>query len=248
MEPLDPNYQPPPAFAPPEQRPDAQVSPIGPYPAAYGPAYPDRPPEFYYGFPPAAQEPTRRPRGRRNLVIVGALVAVLAVTGVAVYLFSGGSTTKRLPLPQSFAGYAQEHDDLADRLQSTLQGMLSGLGGVSDHVFDSASIGVYQADADVSEKAIVLALPSSAIKDGTPDQFASSMLTYMGNAVSEYPTGPHGGSLRCARTAMGAAVESGCAWSDPTTTGMIVAVHAGGAPPAPQALSTVTLALQDQID
>lgn len=256
-EPIDPGYQPPMPFVPPEQWADAQARPAYPYPPAYPPAYPyppgypagypDRSHEFYFGpWPPVAPAPSHR---RRNLIIVVAVVAVLVLAGISVYALSSGSNTKsRLAIPQSFDGYMQEHDASSDRVQSVIRGSMSGLGGQATRVFDSASIVVYSSDSDISQKAIVLALPTSTVPgDVSADEFASALLQYMGSGVSDYPVGPRGGSLRCGQTSIGVVSESGCAWSDPTTTGMIVSVHQGGEPLTPQELSAVALALQDQI-
>lgn len=240
-EPVDPNYQPPPPFAPPEQRLGAQAQPAWSYPPAYAAGSPQWPGEFAPGFWQPAPPVSHR---RRNLVIA-AVVAVLVLAATGIYVLVSGSTP-RLVIPESFAGYSQEHDATSDRVQSMVQGMVSGLGNEAGHAFDSASVALYAADSDVTEKALVLALPTSALHGGAGD-FAANMLAYMGTGVSSYPAGPQGGSMNCGQTSIGPVAESACAWSDASTTGMIVSVHQGGAPLSLQDLSAVTLTLRGQI-
>lgn len=241
-EPVDPNYRPPAPFTPPAQRAGAQAEPAWSYQSAYDPVYPAWPHEFS---PEPLQPPPPASHRRRNLVIV-AVFAILGAAAVGTYVLVSG-TTRRLPIPQSFDGYSQEHDATADQMQSSIRGMLSGLGSEFGHAFDSASVALYSADSDVTQKAVVMALPTSALH-GAAGDFAGNMLDYMGNGVSTYAAGPHGGSLQCGQTSIGAVTESACAWSDATTTGMIVCVHQGGAPLTPEDLSFVALALRDKID
>jgi len=102
----------------------------------------------------------------------------------------------------------------------------------------------------VTSKLVVLALRTSAVPGGgSADEFAGQMLAFMGSTVSSYPPGPHGGSLRCGQTSIGVVTESGCAWSDPTTTGMIVSVRQDGNPTVPpETLANVVVALQQEIE
>lgn len=242
-EPVDPNYQPPPPFAAPEQRDPAQPqSYYQPYSQPNYQLYSQPNYQLYYR--PWTPPPTNN---RRKRIVAVAVVAALALAGLAVYAFASASSPERLAMPQSFGGYILEHDATSDQVKSSLTSSLSGLGGASGDVFDRASVGLYTADTDVTQKVLVLALPASAVgSGGSSADFASQLLQYMGSAVSAFPAGPRGGTVQCGETSMGALAESGCSWADDKTTGMIVSVHQGGVPLSPQELATVTIALRDK--
>lgn len=246
-----PEYQPPPAYQPPPYGPPpAFGGQAGPEPSAQYPAAgPDWQHPYAQQWP--APQPPQPSHTRRNVLIAVAVVVVLAAAGIGSYFaFRGGSgSSNRLALPTSFAGFSQEHDATASRVERTLRGIGANAGGQEKRVFDASTIAVYQKDSDVSNRLIAFALPTSKVphgQGGTPTEITAGLLSYMGSDVPEGAAGPHGGSSRCGATSVGAASETACAWSDPSTTGMLVSV--GGSPLSPSQLGRVELALRDRVD
>lgn len=234
-----PSYVPPPAFAPqPGPEPAAQ------YPGA-GPGWQQYP--YAEQWPPPPQQ---RSHARRNALIAAGTVVVLVGAGLGAYFaFRGsGGSSHRLSLPSSFAGYSREQDATSSRVERTLRGMGNGAGGEEQRIFNASTIALYQKDSDVTTKLVVFALPTSSMphdQGNSPAARTKGLLTFMGSAASERPAGTHGGSSRCGATSIGAQSETACAWSDASTTGMLVSV--GNAVP-PDELGRVELTLRDQVD
>lgn len=242
-----PPYQPPPAYQPPPgyQAPPAFGAQPGTEPSAQ---YPAAGPGWQSPYPP--QWPPPQPsHARRNVLIAVAVVVVLAAAGIGSYFaFRGSGSSNRLSLPSSFAGFSQENDATATRVERAIRGFGSGAGGEEKRIFDASTIAVYQKDSDVTTRLIAFALPASKVprdQGGTPSQVTQGLLAFMGANVPERPAGSHGGSSRCGATSVGAASETACAWSDSSTTGMLVSV---GTPLSPGELGSVELALRDQVD
>ena len=221
-DPMDPNSAPQPEAGP------------APYPYAYTWPPPQPPPPSH---------------ARRNALIVLAVVLVLAAGGVGGYFaLRGSGSSARLSLPNSFAGFSREQDATSSRVERTMRGMGAGAGGVEKRLFDAAAIAVYQEDTDVAARLIVFALPTSSVPRGqgtSPSAITAGLLEYMGSGSAEQPAGPHGGSMRCCATSIGAIRETACAWSDSATTGMLVSA---GTPLSMGRLSAVGQALRDRVD
>jgi hypothetical protein len=249
-DPIHPNPAPPPYTPPPQPfapQPDAPHPDAGAYvPPPTGGGYP---PDAY----PWAAPPPPASHTRRNAVIAAVVVVVLVAAGLGAYLgFRGSGSSGRLALPGSFDGFSHEQDAAASRVEGLFRGMGAGPGGEGKQFFDAATFGLYQNDADVTSKLMVFAVRTGKmphnVGTGSPSNITSELLQYMGSAVAERRSGPHGGSSRCGVTSVGAVQETVCGWSDSATTGMLVMLVSAGNPVTPDRLSAIELALRDQID
>lgn len=255
-DPIDPNPAPPP-YAPPSYTPPPPYAPQS-APGAYPPPYAAQPPAGAYpppdagayppyGYPWAPPPPPSHTR--RNALIAVAAVVVLVAGGLGAYFaFRGSGSSSRLSLPASFGGFSVEKDATSSRVEGMMRGMGSGAGGAAKTLFDAATIGMYQRDADVTSKLIVFAVPTAKVprdEGGSPSDITAGLMQFAGSTVPERTPGPHGGSSRCGTTSVGAVDETACAWSDSATTGMLVSI---GTPLSSDRLSAVELALREQLD
>lgn len=230
-EPHDPGpyegYVPPPPFAAPEQR-------HAPLPT-YRPA-----PQLTAGLPAVpyglvALDPP--PRRRRRLAITSALVAVLALVGLATYWLIRDDTPYRPGIPAALDGYQRLTGPSAQQLESRMRALGSSLGGGrTGAVFDDAAIGLYAHNSGDMPVLIAFVLRTSDVPDstgpGASDRIAQELVMGGGLTAQSYPSGPHGGVTRCGTPGLGLAAASLtiCSWSDPTTSGLLVSARERLAP------------------
>jgi hypothetical protein len=247
-DPIDPNaasgYPAPPYMPPPRTEPPGYAPPyMPPSPEGSG-AWPADPAAQSQWQPWMPAPPPAPARGRLTQIIVVVAVVVVLAAGVGIYLvFGRGSSHRSIAIPATFDGYAKLDNSQSHQIESMMRGMISGSG--AGGFFTAAAIGVYAKDSGDEPRLLVFAVPTGALPSEARQGDVTQQLLTIVPDTSEFPAGPHGGEARCGTTSFGTVAETACAWSDTSTTGMMVSVGVGL---APSTLAQVQNDFRDQVD
>jgi hypothetical protein len=225
------DYQPPPAFGPPESR-------VGPLPPdeAVALLHHQHQAAFGYATPAApAYAPLRAPRMPWGKVVTAATLAtVLIAFGlVAMFRASGGGhhPDPRLSLPTVAGRYQLINALDGATVRRELGPTLGALGPVQD-ALNSAQMGVYGVGADGlavivflgfngADSASVRHLLTGTNPAGVVAQLMSGAAA--GSTTSIAP-GPFGGALSCAPAQQGGTPFTACAWADHATLALVLRI------------------------
>ena len=206
------------------------------YPGQYGPPYPSE----SYLVPP--------PKSRTKLWIVLGVVAALVVAGASAGVISNSSSsTHHVSAPDSIGSYTRLHSTEAQSVEKHMRDVGSASGSAFISIATVASYG--SGTGDVPNLIAVI----NSTKD-LPDHASHSAqeivdTMFIGlagpNQAEQEDAGSHGGVVECTPATFGVAQETLCAWSDSSTTGILVAVNPAL---ATTALAQLVAMLRDQID
>ncbi len=208
------NYEPPPAFAPPQDR-------AGPLPGAPAPAAPAG---------PGNQAPSLATTLVAAAAVTGAAVLVIAL--VLIFSTSGGhQQDRRVTLPSSAGKFQLVRSIGSSEIETMLGNQLGSLGPLT-HALGTAQVGVYGEGPSALPTIVFLGFnrsDSSAVdsmlRNASPKQLAYDLLSGAGASRPEtFDPGPFGGSLRCAQATKGGTAYTPCVWVDHSTLAMVLQV------------------------
>jgi hypothetical protein len=238
-------YQPPPAFGPPESRvgplrPEEAMAlltqqPSPPAAQAYpAPAYP-APAYATPLYPPPANSSYPAPRRIRRRGLVATAVAATALIVAGILAIAGpGSTTRHarsIRLPDAAGDYQLIRAIDGSTIESVLGTQLGSLGAMQD-ALDKAKVGVYGVGPAASATIVFLgfnASDSSSIDNLLASTDAKSVVSQVmagtgGNSPTTISPGPLGGALACSQTIADGTSFTPCAWADDDTLAVVMEV------------------------
>jgi len=201
----------------------------------------------YGALPPLVEDRSGR---RRRWWIAGLAVALVAAATVAAFLIFGGDDPppKPIALPDSFTGYAVQHDATAQQLSASIRTSIEQRKNAAQ-LLKSAAIGTYGRTGASGPDVVVVVWPSS-VGGANADELTRSMLNLTDPNAGYEQIGPHGGSSRCVSTAVSGRAVPVCAWRDDHTFGLVVSIGTllGSSHRTPHELNAVVLAFRDAVD
>lgn len=252
----EPPPWPPPAVPYPQQPPQPgpwQAPPSGPWQASPG-GYAGGPPGGYPGdylaYPPVP--PPRRSRtGFAVALVVAAVVVAAGGVALGIWLTRGSGGAARLVAPQTVGQYTMVTGSQADQVVTAIRRASSDMtGGRASAMIKAATIAVYS-DQGSEPGLVFVGLTRAAARDaGVPEADDDTMarrLATMAPDTTPYPSGTHGGALRCGTSPIGPVTASVCAWADRSTLGMVISVNAVETR-TPEQLSQTADRFRDAID
>jgi hypothetical protein len=229
-------YQPPPAFGPPESR----VGPLRPEEAMAlltqppPPAYPV--PAYatpLYPAPAYSSYPAPRRTRRGWLVATAVAATALIVAGVLAVAGPGSAThhARSIRLPDAAGDYQLIRTIDGSTIESVLGSQLGSLGAMQD-ALDKAKVGVYGVGPAASATIVFLgfnAADSSSIDNLLGSTDAKSVVSQVmagtgGNSPTAISPGPQGGALACSQTIADGTSFTPCAWADDDTLAVVMEV------------------------
>jgi len=222
-------YEPPPAFAAPEQR-SAPVDPATLAPPSVSPA----------SWPrgrPAGDAPTgAAPQTPWRLIAAAAvLVAAVTVWGLVALMQASdgnrGTAQRRISLPSAVADLQLVRSVSGSTVRALLEQQLGSLGPIDD-AMDTAQVGIYRVGSDGPTTVVFLgfnatdstqidALLGSTDANGVVEQIMSGAGA-RGAARAE--PGPLGGALQCAQASKNGQPYTPCVWADRSTLGLVLQI------------------------
>jgi len=218
------DYEPPPAFAAPEQR-TAPVDPATLAPASWSPGWP------VAGAPTATAPPTPW----RLIAAAALLVAVVTVWGLVTLMqASGGNRVtpdKRISLPGSVAGLQLVRSVSGPTVRALLEQQLGSLGPIED-AMDTAQVGIYRVGSDGPTTVVFLgfnAADSTQIDALLGSHDANSVVDQVlsgagARGATHAEPGPLGGALRCSQASKNGQPYTPCVWADRSTLGLVLQI------------------------
>jgi hypothetical protein len=219
-------YQPPPAFGPPESR----IGPLRPDEAMA--LLNQQPPPPDYQPPALASYPSPRPTSWRRLAVAGAIATALVIAGVIALVGAGSSKPRpqrTISLPDSVGEYRLIRSIDGRTVEAILGSQLGSLGAIQG-ALDSAKVGVYGLGQNGGPKIVFLGLAaadnssigdllSSTGSDGVVTQVMSGAGTGVPKTIGP---GPLGGALKCSHASENGTSFTPCAWADQDTLALVM--------------------------
>ncbi|MGH8962125.1 MAG: hypothetical protein ACRDWT_13220 [Jatrophihabitantaceae bacterium] len=218
-------YQPPPAFGPPESRigplrPDEAIALLGQQQA---PGY-------------AAPEPRALPPvPRARLVAAGVLAIALVAAGIIALVGVLGSNTDRsrrtISLPDMAGNYQLIRSIDGQSIEAMLGSQLGSLGPIQG-ALDSAKVGVYGLGPNAGPTIVFLgfsAADSASIRQLLASAGSDAVVTeVMSGAGASVPRaigpGQLGGALQCSQAIKNGTSFTPCVWADNDTLAMVLQI------------------------
>ena len=233
------DYEPPPAFAAPEQRTEpvdpATLAPESVWPASV--THESVAPASWPGGWPVGGAPTAiaPPTPWRLIAAVALLVAAVTVWGLVTLMqASGGSRStpdKRISLPTTVAEYQLVRSVSGPTVRALLEQQLGSLGPIED-AMDTAQVGIYRVGSDGLTTVVFLgfnAADSTQIDALLGSHDANTVVSQVmsgagARGAAHAEPGPLGGALQCAQASKNGQPYTPCVWADRSTVGLVLQI------------------------
>jgi hypothetical protein len=147
-----------------------------------------------------------------------------------------------IEVPRSFGDFVRMSGDIADRTARSVRKQAVGRQG---RAFAKAKIGLYKRRAVAGPEILFFGFSASdtyiaeQLRELSPSEVADSF--FFGTHSKNYPAGPLGGVLRCAKDTVKGRKEAACVWVDDSVVGMVFDAKV----PDPVALARIALSLRN---
>jgi hypothetical protein len=183
-------------------------------------------------------------RGRRaRITVISCIFAAAAI--ILTVLVVGGSPSKKpagpIVVPASIGDFQQITDATADRVKEAMQSQAQSF-GLAQAFLSHTSLGVYGSGGSDQPNLILVVGRTDSVPGLQSTNASDAVDALLAGAVDQpttYPSGSHGGSLKCGPAALAASLETACAWYDDSTIGLLLSISPAQAPSALAVMANV---------